>query len=156
MSRISRLVDPNPPLNATQVQAAVAAALGAFDFSGAGQTASQIQTSAQAGAAAALGAFNFGGVTLPSQIKSIQTGVVTMTFNDSNPYVDVTVTAVDLAKSMVVINWRGQNNNDSGGKPNVLGFLSSTTTLRLERSGTYGTVSGWIAAKVRYQIIEFK
>ncbi len=74
-------------------------------------------------------------------IKSIQRGVVTL---DANPDT-VTITAVVLAKSFVLISFSAAANNFSN-SPRVV--LTNTTTLTFDQSNTDASLVAW-------QVIEY-
>ncbi len=85
-------------------------------------------------------------------LKSITRGTVTLNnvVGTVSEYVDVTVTAVDLAKTFVSFTYKG--GTDRGGHVPIAGFFTSTTNLRFQRKN-YDAPDQHFT--IEYEIIEW-
>lgn len=95
---------------------------------------------------------------LATCINSIQTGTVnTGTFSSGagidTKYVDVTITSVNTAKSVVIINGFGCNAGDILFPP--CGRLTSATNLRISAGG-FNAGDVMFALGATWQVVEFK
>jgi hypothetical protein len=81
-------------------------------------------------------------------VNSIQRGTVSFP-NDLTFHVNVTISAVDLSKSIVLINSTGVPSGDAG-RIMLTARFTSPTNLRIERGSPNGTATG------DWQVVEYK
>lgn len=86
---------------------------------------------------------NEGGVRI---VKSVQRGINT-TVGNSAKSVDITISAVDVNKSIVIVDFNSDANSN---KQRPIGYFTSSTVLHLEAYEPidFGVVTSW-------QVIEF-
>lgn len=80
-------------------------------------------------------------------VKSIQKGVVTCTASANNPYADVTLSAVVIAKCVIHLYHSPETSGEAQG---YTAALTTTTNLRIDGKAVTGHT-----AKVLWEVVEY-
>lgn len=85
---------------------------------------------------------------LNTKVKSVQRGSASRGVGDSTAYIDVTISAVDMSKSIVTLSTSCRTSTSTPDQYMVRGRLISSTYLRIEGNAKGNTDTDW-------EVIEF-